>query len=175
VRRRNNNQFEKEKEMQTKQKRTTVAVVLGTFAGVLAFSLLATAGSLEPNAPPAPTMRTLDEIYEAVNASASAVLQREGYLKYVSVPPDSNETFFTVPDGKRFVMLKLFMRQNVGTLTVDDQVLIEHWYLADNYGITDADLPDGCVVVNAGETLKAENTGQQGATITIVGYFYDVP
>jgi hypothetical protein len=82
--------------MQTKQKTRTVAVSLGTLAGVLVFSLLATAGNLDPNGPPAPTMRSLDEIYDAVNEASCAVAERDGYFESKEVAPYTAQPFFTV-------------------------------------------------------------------------------
>ncbi|MHC4573468.1 MAG: hypothetical protein ACYS76_04965 [Planctomycetota bacterium] len=48
--------------MKTRQKRTRVAAAALFVAVPLAFSLIGYAGNLEPNAPPGPTMKTLDEV-----------------------------------------------------------------------------------------------------------------
>jgi hypothetical protein len=48
--------------METKQKGRKVVLGVLALAGLLAFSLLAMAGNLEPSAPPGPTMKTLDEV-----------------------------------------------------------------------------------------------------------------
>ncbi len=50
--------------MKTTQTKVSVSVL--ALAGLLAFSLLAIAGSLEPGSPPGPTMHSLDEIYNSV-------------------------------------------------------------------------------------------------------------
>ena len=55
-------------------------------------------------------MVTLDEIYNAVNAASSRVAEREGYVKYVTVDPETSEDLLTVEAGKRFVLLKLLCR-----------------------------------------------------------------
>ncbi len=51
---------------------TNVALILLIVAGFGAYNMLANAGSLEPASPPAPTMRTLDEIYTAASSSADS-------------------------------------------------------------------------------------------------------
>jgi parallel beta-helix repeat protein len=48
--------------MKTKKERTQFVVAALTLAGLTVFSLLAVGGNLEPSAPPAPTMKTLDEV-----------------------------------------------------------------------------------------------------------------
>ncbi|MHC4529837.1 MAG: right-handed parallel beta-helix repeat-containing protein, partial [Planctomycetota bacterium] len=48
--------------MKTKQKRTKVVVSVLALAGLVVFSLAGYAGRLEPSAPPASTMKTLDQV-----------------------------------------------------------------------------------------------------------------
>ena len=57
--------------METKRKSARVAVSLLALAGLLVFSLFAVGGSLEPSAPPGPTMKTLDEVEPRVPIHAS--------------------------------------------------------------------------------------------------------
>jgi hypothetical protein len=162
--------------MHTKERTKTVAVSLGTLAGVLVFSLLATAGNLDPNGPPAPTMRTLDEIYEAVLTNSSGVSQREAYFQSVDIPGNSTHTFFTVPAGKRFVLLKVCMMTYLELLVNDSKFIGSDYFGRDSEnGDTFEDFPDRCVIVNAGQTLKARNYGVALHRMTIIGYFYDVP
>lgn len=79
--------------METKRQKRNVAVGLLVLAGLLAFSFLATGGNLDPSAPPGPTMHTLEEIYNLVQAgsgtagggSTGAFLQVEG------IPGDSTD------------------------------------------------------------------------------------
>jgi parallel beta-helix repeat protein len=57
--------------MKTKQKGRKVVVGVLALAGLLAFSLLAIGGTLQPPAAPAPTMKTLDEVEPRVPIHAS--------------------------------------------------------------------------------------------------------
>ena len=50
---------------------TTKKLIILALAGFLVFSLLAVAGDLEPNSPPGPTMKTLDEVEPRVPIRAS--------------------------------------------------------------------------------------------------------
>jgi hypothetical protein len=159
--------------METKKKRTKVVVGMLALVGLLLVWTVATAGDLEPSGAPAPTMKTLDEIYDA----AASVSEREGYMEHYVVDPCSSETFFTVPAGKQFVLMKLYFDQTYISLTVDDNLFISSEYFQETilYGGTHVDFPDRCITVDAGETLKAVNTyPTEVRKVTIVGYFYDV-
>jgi hypothetical protein len=56
--------------METKRKSAKVAVSLLALATLAVFSLFAVGGSLEPSAPPGPTMKTLDEVEPRVPISS---------------------------------------------------------------------------------------------------------
>jgi len=168
-----------------KEKRAKIAVCILTFAGLLGVWTLATAGNLQPSAPPAPTMKTLDEIYDAVIAGLSGVSERQGYLEHVEVDPCDANSLFTVSEGKQFVLLKLVFRYDSATerrkarLTANDNFLTGYPYLRSywnpsNYIQSFADFPDRCVVVNAGEVLKVVNNESVELNAMIVGYLYDV-
>jgi len=165
--------------METKKAKTTVVVGLLALAGLVVFSLTAGGGNLEPSAPPGPTMKTLDEVY---NAATSHISEREGYCKTHIVAVDSNETIFTVPTGKQFVLLSLSSGyDSVWHLTVNDNLFIDasiaRQAMVEPVYVWWRDFPDRCVVVNAGETLKAWNeSGGLGNVLymTFIGYFHDV-
>jgi len=53
--------------MKARQTRITATVL--ALAGLLAFSLLAVGGDLDPSSPPGPTMHSLEDIYKAVSGS----------------------------------------------------------------------------------------------------------
>jgi hypothetical protein len=173
--------------MKTKDKSMKVVTCILALAGLLGILTLATAGNLEPNAPPGPTMKTLDEIYDAV----IGVSQREGHLQQVDVDPCSTYTFFTVTAGKQFVLLNLtFCYDSASkkrayltvkkTVNENDNFLTGYPYLrsyTDPAGMVQsyADFPDRCVVVNSGETLKVVNGESSPLKVMIVGYFHNVP
>jgi hypothetical protein len=170
--------------METKDKSMKVVTCILALAALLGILTLATAGNLEPDAPPGPTMKTLNEIYDAV----IGVSQREGYIRHFDLPADSNMACFIdgiVPAGKQFVLLNLTFRYDSALkkrayLTVNDNFLTGYPYLrsyTDTEGVIQsyADFPDRCVIVNAGETLKVVNNESSALKAMIVGYFYNVP
>jgi hypothetical protein len=171
--------------METKGKSMKVVTCILALAGLLGVLTLATAGNLEPNAPPGPTMKTLDEIYDAV----IGVSQREGYIGHFGLPADSNVVCFIdgiVPAGKQFVLLNLTFRYDDSAnlrkayLTVNGKFLTGYPYLRSYTDTTSkiqsyADFPDRCVVVNAGEMLKVVNNEPSALKVMIVGYFHNVP
>ena len=57
--------------MESKQKRTRVVLSVLALAGLAVFSLFAVGGSLQPAAPPGPTMKTLDEVEPRIPIHAS--------------------------------------------------------------------------------------------------------
>lgn len=172
--------------MKTRRVETKVVVLVSAVVGLLAFSLFAAAGGLENNGPPSPVGRPFDRIHDAITSQNA---EREGYCRTFVVPADSNQVIFTVPDGKRFVLLKLYYtgswQQMDWNLTVDDSLFINGGIVEFNANIVDVhlvwgfpiagerDFPSRCAVVYAGETLSA-SSGSGTAKLTIIGYFYDV-
>jgi len=173
--------------MKTQKVETKVVVLVSAVVGLLAFSLFAAAGGLENNGPPSPMGRPFDRIHDAITSQNA---EREGYCRSFVVPADSNQVIFTVPDGKRFVLLKLYYTGGVlqmdWNLTVDDSLFIDGGIVDFNGEIVNyhliwgfplagkRDFPSQCAVVYAGETLSAVESAGSGAKLTIIGYFYDV-
>jgi hypothetical protein len=162
--------------METKDKRTKVVAGILVLAGLLGIWTLATAGDLEPDAPPGPTMKTLNEIYDAV----TSVSQREGYIGHFDVPAESNVPCLPndgiVPTGKQFVLLKLVLHSSYLHLIKNDSFLTGAPYTVNciDQEKTFMDFPDRCVVVNEGESLGIENPSGSTRMAMIVGYFHSV-
>jgi hypothetical protein len=173
--------------MEAGKRETRIFVGLLVFAGFFALALLARAGSLEPNAPPGPTMKTLDQIYAAVAASGSSVSGREGYCATVEnrggAYPATN--VLTVPTGKRFVLLRIYVKNkqdplydNAWEVYANSRLLLEGRIVDSAEGKLVFDFPDCCVAVESGETLKLDNTHTDNSNyvqMTIMGYYYNVP
>ena len=172
--------------MEKKEKGTRVVICVLVLAGLLLFSVFAPAGNLEPNAPPGPSMKTLQEIYDACSGGIN---EREGRTYYIQTSPNSSEDVLTVPGGKRFVLLKLHQwTHSVDTplpywrLEVNNKLLLQGNINYDGKIGSDIinkathDFPDRCVVVDAGETLTFLNQHlSYTMNTTIIGYFYSVP
>jgi len=171
--------------METRKVETKVAVLVLAVAALLVFSLFAVAGNFGPPEPRSPMMTALDQIHDTITSHLS---ERQGYCRAFVLSADSNQVIFTVPEGKCFVLLSLLRGAwGVGcpwpepcepplnwNLTVDDDLFINDsasFLVTENERVT-LNFPDRCAVVNAGETLRA--TGNNGLSLTIVGYFYDV-
>lgn len=164
-----------------KEEKAKIIVCVLIIACISGLWTLVTAGDLEPSASPAPTMKTLDEIYDA----AASVSQREGYIGHFNVSGGSNAVCLTVPAGKQFVLLKIIFRydstaKRQAYLTVDDDFLTGYPYLRsymDNYNYIQsfADFPDRCVTVDAEGVLKVVNDESGTLNAMVVGYYYDVP
>ena len=103
----------------------------------------------------------------------------EGFCRCFIVDSEESETLLVVPEGKSLVLLKCYAYVEFGEgsapwkLTVDDKFFIDGWF---GWLIMEDGFPDGCVVINAGETLKVVR-GSAGdlMRITLVGYFRNVP
>jgi hypothetical protein len=113
------------------------------------------------------------------NDGASGITKREGYIKHYQVTPGaykapSTKKFFTVPEGKQFVLTKVFLYNQNVYLTVDDETFIHVAYFSRyDEGLTE-DFADKCIEIKSGQTLKAVNISGGNLRVTVVGYFYDV-
>ncbi len=165
--------------MKKKNVNTNLVIVLLVLGGLLGYALLAQAGNLEPSAAPAPTMKTLQEVYDV---ASSGINEREGFVKQLT---SSDPNVLTVSAGKEFVILQTLTRDPSRTwnLKIDDiQFLNENIFghkqissssgaaYAGTFNIT---FPDRCVTVEQGQVLSFEAIS--APSITIIGYYYDVP
>jgi len=74
----NSNLLFGDRKMEMKMKKTKILGSAMVLTGLLVFSLLAMAGDLEPSAPPAPTMKTLDEVEPRIPISAPYTISQRG-------------------------------------------------------------------------------------------------
>lgn len=115
--------------------------------------------------------------------------EKEWLHEHYKVESVHNDALFIVPAGRQFVVRKLY--------TAPDSAHQIDWYLAaDDTSILDGsinkygfehgtystiykyehDFPDGCLTIDANETLNAVNNYPQGGlNIIVVGYFRDMP
>ena len=173
--------------METINKHSSKLVFVAIIALICSWAIIGDAGNLNPSAPPGPTMKTLDQIYDTASAG---VLEREGYCRSFGVV--GTENIFTVPVGKRFVLLKFQGHSTpddsldwtlvASDPTAGDTILI--WGMARLDGsnavvgrqYTDWwDFPDRCVVVEENQTLKLVTGTSTTVESAIIGYFYDAP
>lgn len=173
--------------METKQKRTVIVMAVA-LAGLLTALTLVMADDSKSNAPPHLLIQTLQEIREVIVSSTSESEEKIGYCQYFEVASQSSEVAFTVPEGKRFVLLKLYCTQPTinWSLTVNDNLFIDgsinkfrfesiRCSCDRNHYQYVHDFPDGCVVVDADQTLNIVFDDTAGfLKMTIIGYFYDV-
>ena len=120
--------------------------------------------------------------------------QREGYSRSFVV--DGNSILLEVPEGKCYVLLRLYARyvdyepphfdnwgegedDSAWSLTIDGELFFNEFILDDTTAntccIVREDFPDKCVVVSGGETLwiiKHENVEQ--VQMSLIGYFRDM-
>jgi hypothetical protein len=129
------------------------------------------AANWDPPGPPAPTMTSLDAIYNAMSPSIS---QREGFARYFICPPNTTTTILTVPSGRKFVLRKVSVQQ----ITLNWRILGGpnlHIVGGDEL-VAMREFPDGCAVVEGPNDLTFLNQHPTTAIHThFIGYSYDVP
>jgi len=105
--------------METKKAKTMVVMGLLVLAGLAAIFLPAYAGDLEPNAPPAPTMKTLDEISAEISQSSPINNVIHGVIEYTWDQPAVKQQAFSPPvdPNKCVVYLSEAVGNIAGTIT----------------------------------------------------------
>jgi hypothetical protein len=147
---------------------TRVMAVLLAFAGLMVYGMLVMAGDVEPTAPPGPTMRTLDDIYNAVTASGP---QREPFFQEINIASwgySAKKGIVTMPAGKKLVILKMCVTHydwRIATCTGTCNLEYQFTTVLNGStfdGFSDSvqyihDFPDGCVTVQGGQPLWLVN------------------
>lgn len=164
--------------------KVALLVVIGLMCSHVMFG---DADNWNPPGPPAPTMKSLDAIYEAVASMSPGISEREGYCKYFICPSGGAvTTILSVPTGKRFVLRKLSVTQSAEVwsisggpnLHIDAHICYTAYRsgaASDDYEFM-WDFPDGCAVVEGPNDLTFTNNHVSSEIHThFVGYFYDVP
>jgi len=112
----------------------------------------------------------------SVTSPVMANKVRGGFCEFFEIAPNSSQTILTVPEGKRFILLKLYpsipFTNCNWELTINGDLFIDGYI---SYYQQVHDFPDQCVVINSGETLGVKNFAQDmyynTLRITVIGYF----
>jgi hypothetical protein len=175
----NNILFLGEKEMEKVRRNGWKLAFLALIALMCSHIIFGDAANWDPAAPPGPTMTSLDAIYSAIGTASSGIAEREGYVQdfhYTAI--GDIEVVHTVPTGKRFVLLNLYVQSGLSwVLYANDNMLLH----GTTINVTAAgiesrtwDFPDRCVVFNAGEQVKFGNPSH-ACKVALIGYHYDAP
>jgi len=126
---------------------------------------------------------------------AVLAVDRIGFCKSYTVDPNNEANLVTVPQGQRFVLLKLYVYPGYsypydawhlsrnGELLISGKIIYGQTHTIYGLGTTPIyshihDFPDSCVVVLAGEIVTAVNESAEGPmselNLTLIGYFENV-
>ncbi|MFH1615977.1 MAG: hypothetical protein ABIG61_12950 [Planctomycetota bacterium] len=118
--------------------------------------------------------------------------RKDGYAKSFIIENDANTPLFTVPQGERFVLLRMYTNfltsqsdppdcldysYPLWQLTIDDESIIDEISVRGEFGppgFFRDDFPDQSVVVKSGQTLGMNKPQPCGKVhLVILGYFCD--
>lgn len=183
--------------MKMKSKIIVSSLIIAAILLLTAPRIVGLDNRIGPVLPTQAIVDALDRLYDAIVGLSESPQppQKEGFCEYFEIPRDSDEALFTVPEGKKFVLRKIYIyheSRDYGSeytdwvLTVDDSVLFNgtmsvneapyiesHIKYKEKYSFVH-DFPDECVVIESGQTLKALNLDLSYAFslhITVIGYF----
>ncbi len=158
-----------------KTKILTIIIVL-----LVAYAVMASPG------PGRSIMSALSGIQDAILVSVEPEAEKEWYFDHFKVGQSHNDSLFVVPIGRQFVVRRIY--------AMPDWKLSLDWHLAaDRSLLVDGsinlvgtgtgghiynfkhDFPDNCLTVDSEETLNAVNDGTGTLTMTIIGYFKNMP
>lgn len=157
------------------QQRLTLdkALFFALLAIGVGYAIVHAQGNLTPAGSPAPSMKTLDQIYSAITGDVSS---REPAYFYGDTTTSSSLTLATVPAGKRLVILKMelsntFAMDNSNKVKIGTKSLIEKG-ASSNLQVGDlVEFPDRCVQVLPGESLKLIKGGSMNWEGWFIGYY----
>lgn len=148
------------------------AVILALLTIVVGYAIVHAQGDLTPVGTPAPSMKTLDQIYSAVTGD---VASREPAYFYGDTTTSSSLTLATVPAGKRLVILKMQLSNtfamDINKVKIGTKSLIEKGVNSNLTVGSPVDFPDRCVQVLPGESLKLIKGGTMNWEGWFIGYY----
>ncbi len=155
---------------------------------VAIFLVIAYAAFASPNGQP--VMSALVGIQNAIMTLGDEPEQpeKEWYHERFVIDPCQNDALFIVPEGRQFVLRRLYSAPDSAhqtdwhlatneTLLLDGSINKYSFALGSNITYKFVhDFPDGCITVDANNILNAVNKYSSGGlNIIVIGYFQNMP
>jgi len=143
-----------------------------------------------PDNPGRSMVSALSGIQEAILSLAGEPeeAEKEWYHQHFKIDPAQNDALFVVPADRQFVLKRLYAYPYKGStlwhlaaneITILPGSIIKYSYQTGTQGgITykfEHDFPDGCVTIDAEETLNTVNEDITSLDIVVIGYFRAMP